>query len=162
MLAADVPGVLYINTHRTAVDITLSHKVPLARDKDIDFQFQLDDLSAFPLPDGALVVVLTNLIDNAMEACEKIPPPDRRRIMLKMKMTRRFGILNIENTTAGPVAIRGNTVATTKADPLSHGYGLKNVAAMLEQSGGMWFIEYRAEDSVFRFCASVPRAAEDA
>lgn len=160
VLAADVPGVLYINTHRTAADITLSQKVPLARDKGIDFQFQLDDLSGFPMADDALVVVLTNLIDNAMEACEKIPDSKGRHIWLKMKMTSRFGILNIENTTAGPVAVRGGTVHTTKADPLSHGYGLKNVAAMISQSGGMYFIEYRKEDGVFRFCASIPRTAE--
>ncbi len=159
VLAEDIPGALCVNTHRTAADITLSQKVPRARDMGIEFQMQLDDLSAFPMPDDALVVVLTNLIDNAVEACRQIPPEGRRYIMLKMKMTSRYGILNIENTTAGPVPVRYNTVPTTKKDRLSHGYGLKNVAAMIGRSDGMYFIEYREDDGVFRFCASVPRTA---
>ena len=162
MLAAQLPGVLYIDTHRTVVDVLLSEKVPAARDKGIDFQYQLDDLAAFPLPDDALVVALANLIDNAVEACEKIPAAAERHILLKMKMKDDIALLGIENTTAAPVPIRGGTVATTKADPLAHGWGLKNAAAMIERSGGMWFIEYRDSDKRFSFSASIPRPPRQA
>lgn len=160
VLATDIPSVIYINTHRTVVDIIMSQKVSLAKDKGIDFQFELDNLSSFPLPDDALVVVLTNLIDNAVEACEKIPHAADRHILLKMKMEKHNAILNIENTTSGPVVIRDNTVQTTKDNPMAHGYGLKNVAAMIERSGGMWFIEYRDKDKRFCFSASLPRTKE--
>lgn len=156
----EIPSVLYINTHRTVVDIIMSEKYPMAKDKGIDFQFQLDDLTSFPMPDDALVVALTNLIDNAIEACEKIPQASDRHILLKMKMDEKIALLGIENTTAEPVVIRDNVVQTTKSDPLTHGYGLRNVAAMIEQSGGMWFIEYRGEDKRFSFSASLPRAKE--
>ncbi len=160
MMDIDIPSVLYINTHRTVVDIIMSEKYPMAKDKGIDFQFQLDDLTSFPMPDDALVVALTNLIDNAIEACEKIPQASDRHILLKMKMDERIALLGIENTTAEPVVIRDNVVQTTKNDTLDHGYGLRNVAAMIEQSGGMWFIEYRDEDKRFSFFASLPRAKE--
>lgn len=153
----DMPGILYVNTHRTVMDIIISEKVPAARDKGIDFQFQLDDLTAFPMSDDALVVVLTNLIDNAVEACEKIPQAADRHILLKMKMEPQTALLGIENTTAEPVVVRDNMVQTTKDDPMAHGYGLKNVAAMIERSGGMWFIEYRDADKRFSFSASLPR-----
>ena len=157
VIEIDIPTVLYINTHRTVVDIIVSQKVPLAKDKGIDFQFQLDDLSNFPMTDDTLVVVLTNLIDNAIEACEKIPQKIDRHILLKMKMTNQLGVLNIENTTSGPVVIQDNLVETTKDDPLLHGYGLKSVATMIAQSGGMYFLDYREADKMFCFCASIPR-----
>ncbi len=160
VMEMDMPGTLYVNTHRTVVDIIMSEKVSVAKDKGIDFQFQLDDLTAFPMPDDALVVVLTNLIDNAVEACEKIPQAADRHILLKMKMDARTALLGIENTTTEPVVVRDNTVQTTKDDPMAHGYGLKNVAAMIERSGGMWFIEYRDEDKRFSFSASLPRKKE--
>ena len=160
MLEIDIPGVLYINTHRTVVDVIMSEKVPVAKDKGIDFQFQLDDLTDFPLPDDALVVVLTNLIDNAIEASEKIPQAAERHIWMRMKVDREIALLGIDNSTHEPVAIRDNAVQTTKDDPMAHGYGLKNVAAMIEKSGGMWFIEYDAAGKKFRFSASIPMETE--
>ena len=160
MLEIDIPSVLYINTHRTVVDIVMSEKVPVAKEKGIDFQFQLDDLTDFPMPDDALVVVLTNLIDNAIEACGKIPQAAERHIWMRMKVEKRSALMCIDNTTAEPVAIRDNTVQTTKEDTLAHGYGLKNVAAMIERSGGMYFIEYDAADKKFRFTASLPMKTE--
>ena len=39
-------------------------------------------------------------------------------------------------------------------------YGLENVAAMIERSGGMYFIEYDAADKKFRFTASLPMKTE--
>lgn len=160
MLEIDIPGVLYINTHRTVVDIVMSEKVPVAKEKGIDFQFQLDDLTDFPMPDDALVVVLTNLIDNAIEACGKIPQAEDRHIWMRMKVEKRSALMCIDNTTAEPVAIRDNMVQTTKEDTLAHGYGLKNVAAMIERSGGMYFIEYDAANKKFRFTASLPMKTE--
>ena len=151
------PLFLLLRSRATVVDIIMSEKYPMAKDKGIDFQFQLDDLTSFPMPDDALVVVLTNLIDNAIEACEKIPQASDRHILLKMKMDERIALLGIENTTAEPVVIRDNIVQTTKNDPLAHGFGLRNVAAMIEQSSGMWFIEYREADKMFCFSASLPR-----
>lgn len=160
MLEIDIPCVLYINTHRTVVDVIMSEKVPLAKEKGIDFQFQLDDLTDFPMPDSALVVVLTNLIDNAIEACGKIPQAADRHIWMRMKVEKQSALMCIDNTTAEPVAIRDNMVQTTKEDTLAHGYGLKNVAAMIERSGGMYFIEYHDADKKFRFTASLPMKTE--
>ncbi len=160
MLEIDIPGVLYINTHRTVVDIIMSEKFPVAKERGIDFQFQLDDLTDFPMPDNALVVVLTNLIDNAIEACGKIPQVSNRHIWMRMKVEKQSALLGIDNTTSEPVVIRDNMVRTTKADTLAHGYGLKNVAAMIEQSGGMWFIEYHDADKKFCFSASLPMKME--
>ena len=39
-------------------------------------------------------------------------------------------------------------------------YGLENVAAMIERSGGVWSIEYRDEDKRFSFSASLLRTKE--
>lgn len=157
LLSTEMHTVLYVNTHRTVVDIIISQKIPLANDKGIDFRFRLDDLSDFPLPDDALVVVLTNLIDNAIEACERIPQNiNKRSILLKIKMDEDSAFLSIENTTKEPVVIKNNLIRTTKENKLEHGYGLKNIAAMITRNGGEYFIDYRDADGVFCFCATIP------
>lgn len=159
LLATKTPAVFYINTHRTVVDVILSQKVPVAREYNINFQLQLEDLSHFPLPDGALVVILTNLIDNAIEACEKIPVEQERFIQLVMKIEEKTAWLCIENTTVAPVDIRDNYVLTTKGDPLLHGYGLKNISALINQYNGMYILDYREKDHRFCFYSKIPVSA---
>jgi sensor histidine kinase regulating citrate/malate metabolism len=154
ILAIEFPSIIYVNTHRMVVDIILSQKCTLAKNKKIDLELRLDDLSNFPLPDDALVIVLTNLIDNAMEACEKILTPSQRKIILTMQVKPMVSFLRIENTTAEPVHISNNTIATTKTDSLAHGYGLKNVFTMLERHGGMYAMAYR-EDGTFCFSSKI-------
>lgn len=155
ILAIEFPSVTYITTHRRVVDIVLNQKSSIAKSKDILLDLQLDDLSLFPLPDDALVVVLTNLIDNAIEACERISSPAMRQITLKMQMKPAVAFLYIENTTAEPVYIHNNRIATTKANPIAHGYGLKNICTLLEHNKASFVMTYRKE-GIFCFSAKIP------
>ncbi len=149
----DPPGILLVQTHRTAVDILLNQKYAIAEDRKICFKTQLDDLSLFPLPDDAFIVVLSNLIDNAIEACEKIEDESSRQIILKMKVENDAAFLYIENSTALPVEIRNNRVVTTKNDVVAHGYGLQNVIAVLEEYNSLYLIEYNSSEKTFSFSA---------
>lgn len=160
VLAAEPPSPIHVNTKRHVADIVLSQKLSLAKKKDITFQCALDDLSDFSLTDDALVVVLTNLIDNAMEACEKIPEPRQRHILLKMQIQAEYSHLYIENTCAAAVRIRGNHIATTKNNPMVHGYGLKNVYAMLDRQHAIYAVEYLPDENKFCFSAMIPHTGE--
>ncbi len=156
LLTTKVPSVFYIDTHRIVVDVVLSQKVTLARQKGIDFQLCLENLADFPLPDDILVVVLTNLIDNAVEACDKISNEHDRYIKLTMKRTSANAWICIENRTSEPVSIRGNQVQTTKGDPLLHGYGLKNIGTLLSKFGGSYTLDYREKEKLFCFYSTLP------
>ena len=125
-------------------------------DTSIDFQLQLEDLSHFPLPDNALVVILTNLIDNAIDACEKIPVEHERFIQLVMKTEEKTAWICIENTTAAPITIQNNYVLTTKDNSLLHGFGLKNVSSLISQHNGSYILDYREKDHRFCFYAKIP------
>ena len=157
ILTTEFPAVTYLNTHRLAADVILSQKSAVAASKNIFFDMRLDDLAEYPLSDDALVIVLTNLIDNAIEACEKIEDPANRRILLKMQQRPAFAILYIENTTAAPVQIRDNQIATTKPDAFAHGYGLKNIASALTDCGGILAMRYLDDIGIFCFSARIPK-----
>lgn len=153
LLNVELPITLYINTHRSVADVLLSQKSAIAKSKDIKFSTELDDLSVFTLPDDALVIVLSNLLDNAIEACEKISNADRRYILLKMRCEKDASYLYIENSTAEFVKIQDNRVVIPKGHPIERGYGLQNIATMLDRYNAMYAIEYRDADSVFCFSA---------
>lgn len=154
ILSVAFPAPLYANTGRLVVDIILSQKHAAAKGKGIILRTSLSDLTDFPLPDDALVIVLTNLIDNAMEACEKLPE-GRRHILLKMQTTPDSAILYIENPTLHPVKIKNNHVLTTKNNPIAHGYGLKNVYATLERHNAVYVIDYNPATSTFCFSSQI-------
>ena len=155
LLQDDLSDSLFVKTGRSVVDVILNQKYSLAQSKDVQLKVFLDDLIDFPLPDDALVVILSNLIDNAIEACDKISDPKRRSITLNMKSTPEVSFLYIENACEGFVEIVNNHVVTSKSDPLEHGYGLKNVATILEKYQAIYAIEYCKEEKKFCFSAQI-------
>lgn len=155
ILESAAPAGSYVETHRLIANLLINQKMEEAKRGGIAFDVQLDDLSRFPLSDEALVVVLSNLLDNAIEACEKIPPEGDRRIRLKMQTAEAASFLSVENTTAAPVKIVRNAVQTSKSDSLEHGYGLKNVCSTLDHAGAIYTMNYNPETSVFSFLAQL-------
>ena len=146
-------GSLPISTGRAVADVILSRKNEIAKSKDIQFIANLDYMRDFPLPDDALSVVMSNLIDNAIEASEKVEDPNLRKIVLNIRVEPEVSFFYIENHTSQPVAIVNNQVATTKEDTVAHGYGLRNVAAIMEQYHAYYVLDYQPETSTFCFSA---------
>lgn len=151
VLETNIPSVLYIDTGRIVIDVILSQKYATAQSKGINFQMQMENPSGFPLPDDELVVVLSNLLDNAFDACAKIPEPENRYVLLKMQAKEHVANLYIENRTHSKVDVSRRYIPSTKDDPLAHGYGLKNVYAILDQHNASCVTDYRDEDHVFVF-----------
>jgi hypothetical protein len=118
---------------------------------DIHFFYQeTNAISTFDLG-----IVLSNLLDNAIEACRKVPE-ESRFIRLKLKTKEPFILLEIENSYDGelvwneekklPVSTKEN--AKTQEVLSEHGLGLKNVAEIADQYlGGM---QIKADNHIFR------------
>ena len=134
----------------------LSQKYHIAQSKGVHFLFQLDDLTCFGLKDEHLVVVLSNLVDNAIEACEKITDDKSKKITLVMKVEEESSFLYIENMTAFPVKVLDNQVVLPSKRSEEHGYGLKNVAAILNRYKAVFAVAYKEDSSLFCFSAQIP------
>lgn len=159
LLKEDVFPILIAKTGRNVVDILLTQKNTIAKKNEIDFQFQLDDLSGFPLSDEDLIVILSNLIDNALNACKEIADSKNRTILLKMRTTEVAGFLYLENSTARDIKIRDNHVISRELNSLEHGYGLKNVMAILDCVDALYTFDYNKEGHVFSFSAQFSLAS---
>ncbi|MDY4586512.1 MAG: GHKL domain-containing protein, partial [Oscillospiraceae bacterium] len=55
---------------RRSLERVLKSK-PRAKNQGIGMEFVLDDLAGLPMSDEDIVIILTNLIDNAMNAAKK-------------------------------------------------------------------------------------------
>lgn len=155
LLNIELPKSRYINTNRPVADVLISQKAAIAGNKDIDFRIQLDDLSLFPLTDDELVIVMANLLDNAIAATEKIADKSLRRMLIKVQCTPEVSYLYIENLTAEPVNIRNNRVVVQQNECSGHGFGIQNVTTILDRRHALYAFEYHADESRFSFSAQI-------
>lgn len=61
-----------VNSHHSILDALFNTKATEAIRKGIDIDFELNDLSTLPFDVSDMVVLFSNLLDNAIEACEKV------------------------------------------------------------------------------------------
>lgn len=156
LLYYKMPCSYCLDTHRPIADVLLSQKQALAKNNEIQMKMELDDLSTFPLSDDDLVIVFSNLFDNAIEACCKISVKEQRMISFKIKLEDTVGYIYMENTTRDPVQISNNRILTTsKSDSILHGFGLKNVFYVLDKNQAIYKMSYNKDTHSFRFFAQI-------
>ncbi len=139
-----------VNSHHHIIDAILNHKYQVAREQDIDVQVHVNDLSGITLGTDILVVLLTNLLDNAIEACCLLQHD--RVIQCRIFATDSL-YLSIRNTSP-PVAIKEHSIQTTKVPKDDHGYGLSRIKYILKQLNAEFAFTY--EDGWFEFVAEIP------
>ncbi len=141
------PGV---HSRHPIVDAVLNLKSQTAREQGIDLQLQVADLSALKLNTNALVVLLSNLLDNALEAGIQT---EEKCIQCRIQLQDSL-YLSIRNSSL-PVVIReGNVIPTTKTPAYEHGYGLPQCLQLLEMLQAEYTFDYR--DGWFTFVAEIP------
>lgn len=139
-----------INTHHPVIDVILNQKYQMARECSINMQVQISDLSLVKIQTDALVVLFSNLLDNAIEACQKLP--DHREIRCRILYQDNLYI-SISNTSP-PVQIENDTLATDKSQRIDHGYGIPAVKYVLDKLNAEYTFAYRK--NWFQFVAEIP------
>lgn len=142
--------VFVVNSHHPIVDAILNQKYQVAKEHGIDMQIRVSDLLELSIPTEKVVVILSNLLDNAIEACERYS--GEKAIRLSMILADKL-TLSIRNTTE-PVQIANGFPITTKSDKLNHGYGLQNVERLLDDLNAEYAWTY--QDYWFSFVAEIP------
>ena len=142
--------VFSIKSQHPVIDVILNQKYQLAQEQDIKMHVQVNDLSAVSIQTDYLVVVLSNLIDNAIEACLCLQN-DREMICSLVASDRLY--LSIRNTSE-PVNIEDGHIKTTKENNHEHGYGIPAVRYILDKMNAEYTYDY--QDGWFQFVAELP------
>ena len=95
-----------------------------------------------------MCIILSNALDNAIEANQTIDDPDGRYIKLKMYGNGSYTVISVTNPTDKiPVKSSGNSYITSKKDNENHGFGLKSIENTAKKYDGEMLT--KCEDSVF-------------
>lgn len=142
----------HVNTNHTVVNVVLNRKYQEAADKGIAMTVVVNDLSELTMRTEEIVTLLVNLLDNAIEACEKVSGD--KVIQFKMTLEAREVVLSVRNPTAETVRIKDNRIVTSKRDKSLHGIGLLNIEEVIRKNNGTSVI--KCEDGEFGFSAMIP------
>ena len=139
-------------SHHPIIDAVLNHKYQLANDSGIDVRVQVNDLSRVSIDTNHIVVLLSNLLDNAIEACLR---HDKERIIQCSILASDSLYISIRNTSL-PVEINNNKIQTSKEPAEDHGYGLAYIDLILNHLHAEFIRSYN--DGWFEFATEIPLA----
>lgn len=136
-----------VHSNNPIIDAILNQKYAQACELGIQVDFVINDLAQFPLSNKETVVVLSNLLDNAIEACKT--QTGTQLVRVKIQCSEEKTVLSVMNTIDKSPAMENGFPVTTKADPLMHGYGLQNIVSILAEHGACPAIQ--CQDGWFQF-----------
>lgn len=143
----------YINTNHTVVNAIVNAKYREAEDKGIQVVFVMNDLSNLKVANDDLVIILANLLNNAIEACEKCE--GKKQIKLKLVKEKRELIISVKNTFNGTIKKEKDAFITTKERNIQdHGVGIRNIIRGVERNQGYYNISH--ENNEFCFTIIIP------
>lgn len=141
---ADINGTYFcemnrFETHNVIINTVLNEKYYDAVNNDILFVCRIGDMGNLTISDQDIALILSNLLNNAIEACQKCD--EKRIIKIKMLIDDTKLILSVKNTYSGNVYRKNEQFLSTKIDHKeNHGYGLKNVIKIIEKYDGEYVI----------------------
>ena len=119
----------------------------MAESKGIAFHTNIQIPEKIPISPTDICIIWGNILDNAIEACERLPKANReiRLSIIWEKDSIICKIVNPNPNTDNPM------LKTTKKDKEHHGIGLDSVQKTLSKYHGVSRIQQTKEEFIFSF-----------
>lgn len=134
-------------TGNKVLDFLLNQKKSIAEQKDIQFHILTTMALGLPFSMSELCSLFGNLLDNAIEACERMEGGNR---WIQVKMNKREGLffIEIENSVNVLPLEENGKLISMKTEKDVHGYGLKCVQRIVDKYEGI--LEYQMDTDKFQ------------
>ncbi len=129
-------------TGNVALDAILSGKLAKARSLGVELSVKANIPDELTIPDLELGILVGNLLDNALEACNAVKKPF---IRLYAAMKGNMLYFSLTNSSGPKLKKHGRLFGSSK-DSL-HGFGLKRAEEVVNNLGG--WIKFNSEDGAF-------------
>lgn len=148
-------GTTIMDTHNPLLDSILSKKYEEASAKGVDVYFDLCDLKELPFDSTDMVIVLSNLLDNAICAAAAALPPE---VYVRIRKNQGEYLISVRNRVQEDVEVTEEMLPRSTKRGSGHGMGLVNVQEVLAKYGGEYTVSCR--DKWFRFTCSLPAVCD--
>lgn len=119
------------------IDAIINCKSVDAKDKGIEFSYAVQLSDVLELDPVDICAILSNQIDNAFEACEKIVDIEERRVQVTIGQRQQYTYFKVENSIVeNSVRIEDLNKSSKSQDTQLHGLGIQNITAAVEKYNG--------------------------
>lgn len=115
-------------TRNPAINFVLNSKYELAKEKGLAFTCKITSIKENLMPDVQLVLMLSNLLDNAIENCAELGT-----VSIEFDEIHQIQRICITNTVTENVIIQNPKFKSNKPN---HGYGIESVRSIIKQTQG--------------------------
>lgn len=133
-----------VRTGNTSVNAILSSKISIAQKNGISVNYKAAVPPKVQVSDVHLCAIIGNLLDNAIEACQKVPQ-DKRFIRVYIGLFKEQLYISVQNSTEATRRKKLNELITSKMG--EHGLGLKRVDKIVYSYDG--YVNRKNEPGIF-------------
>lgn len=144
-------------TGNELLDGLLAEKIRIAAVHGIEMTAELDFRPCSYMESFDVCTIFGNILDNAIEAAEKVQSPCQRKIQLCGSCAADRMVITCTNPYTGKLDQLGELYRSSKADAELHGIGLSNVKRSVEKYGGTMLID-SGTAGIFRLVLMLPAA----
>lgn len=145
----EIASVIWIGDE--TVDYIINSRYSRAKEKGIRMEMNIEFPHNTNIRSNDLCTILSNLLDNAIEACERmteVAAPDSPSIFLTIRRIQNILIIKLENSSLQPDYNSSGELNTAKENKTLHGYGLKNIESAVLKYDGVMQTSY--EENIYR------------
>ena len=135
-----------------SADALICHYLKLAKQQGIAVNASLHLPDELGIDDQDLCVILGNCLENAIEACGRLPDNQPRQIDLKATIAKGHLSIAVANPSTGLVSRQGDRFVSSKSGG-EHGIGLASVKAVAAKYQGYCAINY--DQQVFKIAVAL-------
>lgn len=125
-----------MHTDNAALDVVLSNKSLLCLSKQIALTCIADGRQLSFMPEADIYSLFSNILDNAIEAADRLEDKEKRIICLTVTARNSFVFIHQENYYEGALAFADGLPQTTKENKQYHGFGMRSIRALTNRYGG--------------------------
>jgi sensor histidine kinase regulating citrate/malate metabolism len=118
--------------------LILSSYIAKAKKEEIIVETQIDLSEKTAILDMDLCVIFANALENAVNACKRMPNTIDRTIKIVCKTKSNKPFIQITNSYEGKVTFVDDMPVSTEEN---HGLGTKSIAAVAQKYGGVYSFE---------------------
>lgn len=151
---------LKIHTGDSALDVIVNYYLYLAIKEKIEFVVLGKLTEKMPLEMFDITTLMGNILQNAVEAAIKTDVP---RICVEFVEHKKEIFIVVSNSAAKRINTKTDFFMTSKKDKENHGFGLKNIIAIVEKYHGECYMESIVENKevLFKISIAIPNAKEE-
>lgn len=142
-----------IATGSPVIDAVVNSKLSECEKKKIDTKFRIDTMLG-NINEIDMSILISNLLDNAIEGCDGADTPMIELIISRQKS---FLYIIVKNTISDSVLSANPSLATNKVNKSAHGFGIKSIRELARKYNGTVDFKESGNNFIVEICLLITK-----